>query len=267
MNKKTIILIIIGFVLTILITIGITLAVSKSKQAEKLNSININESEKEKTIKEEKKDTNEEVDVIVEESKEEQPNEKEESKNSIIKDNSNNTNTVNQSTNNQSEITTQNTPAVAPKSEADIVSYVESIESTNTGNTLKNGFVTVIDFIFYGGEIYGKTFAELSNSAKIKIISLALKIDSKIDEYFPGYKETISNTTNRVYTSIKTKLVTLYLDTTVKICNNNPKVCEDAKQGLTELKTNFGITWDFIKDISGAGITKLKDWYEVWREE
>ena len=115
--------------------------------------------------------------------------------------------------------------------------------------------------------LYGKTFKELTNSAKLKIIAAAIKVDTKIEEYYPGYKESISSTTNKIYTNVKSKLVTLYLDTTVKICNNNPTTCEDAKQGLNELKQNFGLTWTFIKDISGVGLTKLKDWYNVWKEE
>lgn len=153
------------------------------------------------------------------------------------------------------------------KTEEDVINYVKNVSETSSKTALKEGFVKVVDFLFYDGEIYGKTFKELSNYAKIKIISLAIKIDSKIEEYVPGYKETISTTTNRVYTNLKTKLVTLYLDTTVKICNSNPTLCEDAKEGLQELKDSFGLTWNFIKEISGIGIAKLKDWYEVWKEE
>ena len=256
MNKKTIILIIIGFILTILITIGITLVVTKNNEAKKLNRININENEskKEETNKAENTGTDIEEEPATEENNVS-------SKNNVIKDQSSAKNNGSQTA--QPTIPTEENK----KSEADVVKYVENISLESTGNKLKTGFVTTIDFLFYGGEIYGKTFSELSNSAKIKIITLALKIDSKIDEYFPGYKESISTTTNKVYTNIKTKLVTLYLDTTVKICNNNPTLCEDAKQGLTELKQDFGLTWDFIKDISGVGFSKLKDWYEVWREE
>ena len=38
-----------------------------------------------------------------------------------------------------------------------------------------------------------------------------------------------------------------------------------AKEGFVDLKTNFGITWDIIKELASNGITKLRDWYEIWR--
>lgn len=269
MKKKQIILIIIGFILTVAITVTLTLIFTKEKEEHKLNRVNINEQE---TKKEEIKKEEEIIpDIIENEEKQDnlenknevitKPNKKEEINNNINND------TNNVQIKNEEEITLPENNIEQPKSEADIISYVEEIPKSNAADKLKNGFVTVIDFIFYDGEISGKTFAELSSSAKLKIIIAALKIDAKIEEYFPEYKEKISATSTKVYTNVKSKLITLYLDTTVKICNSNPTLCIDAKAGLQDLKDNFGLTWSFIKDISGVGITKLKNWYEVWKEE
>lgn len=255
MNKKTI-LIICGFILTIILTAILTIVIIKPKEEDKLNNTtNVIENES----KIEKADEN----------KVETPTEKDDVS-TEINENKSEEIIVNKETSNNSEITSDDT--ITPdsnntNSEADVINYVQDISLSGAGDKLKSGFVTIIDFLFYDGEIYGKTFSELSSSAKIKVISLALKIDAKVEEYFPGYKETISNTTNKVYTNIKSKLVSLYLDTTVKICSNNQKLCIEAKRGLNELKQNFNVTWEFVKDISGVSITKIKDWYEVWKEK
>lgn len=179
------------------------------------------------------------------------------------------------SSNNQQQENTQtnqNNNQTIVSTEEDIVSYFENLNNqvkkynTNSNDeslskTIKSKFVECVDFIFYGTKIKGKTFEELSNEAKIKIISLALSVDSKIDEYFPGYKDTISNK----YQSIKSKLIEKYLETTTNICNNDPNLCQTAKENFSSLKENFGITWDLIKDIASNGLSKLKDWYEIWR--
>lgn len=154
-----------------------------------------------------------------------------------------------------------------------VVSYFETLnnnldtysQNKSLGQTIKDGFVTVVDFLFYDGEIKGYTFDELSATAKLKVLKLAFSIDSKIENYFPGYKEQISETGSKIYTNVKSKAIELYLDITTKVCADNPDTCEVAKEGLSDLKTNFSLTWNFIKDISGVGLSKLKAWYEVWK--
>ena len=75
--------------------------------------------------------------------------------------------------------------------------------------TLTNTFITLTDFIFYNGTIKGKTFNELTTSAKESVIALYEKIDNKIEEKFPGYKEQIKETSTKTYNNIKEKLTTL----------------------------------------------------------
>ena len=177
--------------------------------------------------------------------------------------------------NNQNNQTSNNTQTIQSTteenySEDDVVNYFNDLDNNLTTysdndetlkNKIKTNFVKCIDFIFYGKEIGGKTFAELSNSAKIKILKIAFSIDSKIDSKIPGYKDTISS----AYHNIKSKLVEKYLETTTKICESDQELCKNAKAGFQDLKTNFGITWDIIKSIAGKGTTKLKNWYEIWR--
>lgn len=178
----------------------------------------------------------------------------------------------NQTTTEQNNQNNQSTQTTTEEnySEDDVVNYFNDLDNNLTTysdndetlkSKIKTNFVKCIDFIFYGKEIGGKTFAELSNSAKIKILKIAFSIDSKIDSKIPGYKDTISS----AYHNIKSKLVEKYLETTTKICESDQELCKNAKAGFQDLKTNFGITWDIIKSIAGECSTKLKNWYEIWR--
>lgn len=181
-------------------------------------------------------------------------------KNNIDTNNTNSFNNQNQSNNALNNIDTS--------ADAQVLSYFNELQddfnSTSIKDSVKNGFITVVDFLFYNGKIKGYTFSELSNYAKLKVLAMALYFDSKIDKYFPGYKESISNTTGKIYTNIKEKIVSAYLTLTTNICANNEELCADAKSGFNELKTNFGLTWDLIKDIAGDGLVNLKKWYEIW---
>ena len=181
-------------------------------------------------------------------------------------DNQNNIDESNNS-NNNNETNDNNTDT---NTDTSIITYFQNLDNQLTtydnndetlGQTIKNNFVKCIDFIFYNKEINGKTFNELTNDTKLKILSITLSIDSKIDKKLPGYKDSINNT----YQNIKTKLIEKYLETTTDICNNDPILCITAKEGFADLKTNFGITWDVIKELASNGVSKLKDWYEIWR--
>ena len=128
----------------------------------------------------------------------------------------------------------------------------------------KEYFITIVDFIFYDGKIKGHTFNDLSSTAKLKIISIALKIDNKIEEYIPGYKETISSNGSKIYNNVKEKLVTLYLDISTEICKNHENGCNTAKEIFKDVKDNCRIGWDFVKKLVSSGTSKLKEWYEVY---
>ena len=192
--------------------------------------------------------------------------------NNISSNNSNNSNTntskENNTTNENSNKTETNKNTVTAKSADEaVLTYVREIEEdTNNGITdsLKSGFITVVDFLFYDGTIAGHTFNELTTSAKLEVLKAALWIDDKVDSVFPGYKETISNGANKVYTSVKNLIVEAYLNITTSICENNSELCENAKEDFQSLKKSFGFTWDLIKDLASSGLDKLKDWYEIW---
>ena len=156
-------------------------------------------------------------------------------------------------------------------SEEDVVNYFEKNYDEVNNNSwddvkdkAKEYFITIVDFIFYDGKIKGHTFNDLSSTAKLKIISIALKIDNKIEEYIPGYKEKISSNGSKIYNNVKEKLVTLYLDISTEICKNHENGCNTAKEIFKDVKDNCKIGWDFIKKLVSSGTSKLKDWYEVY---
>lgn len=156
-------------------------------------------------------------------------------------------------------------------SEEEIVNYFEDNYNeinSNTWDNVKNNakeyFITIVDFIFYDGEIKGHTFNDLSTSAKLKIISIALKIDSKIEDHIPGYKETISSNSSKIYNNVKERLVTLYLDISVEICKNHENGCNTAKEIFKDIKDNCRIGWNFVKKLVSSGTSELKEWYEVY---
>lgn len=153
--------------------------------------------------------------------------------------------------------------------EEDVVNYFQNmeLEIENSGSfkeKFKQYFITIVDFIFYDEEIKGYTFDELSDIAKIKIISFALKIDNKIEEYIPGYKETISATSNRVYSDIKEKLVMSYMDISTLICKDNEVSCNEVKEIFGEIKDVCKIGWSFIKNIVSNSAIKVREWYEIY---
>ena len=185
--------------------------------------------------------------------------------------------TINQNTETNSTISTttnsnNNTQDdIQNESSTDVISYLsnyyDELEKTNiTEKTIKERFVSLVDFIFYDGEINNTTFKELTTETKLKVLHFFLKIDNKIEEKYPNYKNTISSTGNKIYTNAKSKALELYLNTTTEVCNNNESVCETAKEGLKDLKNNFSLTFDFIKTIAGKGIDKIAGWYKIWKE-
>lgn len=206
-------------------------------------------------------DNNEEIDNKNDENIEKENNINNKDNNAT---NSNQNNTTNSNNGNQNT----NTNEKVESADTAVLNYVNDLQTEmdkpSLGETAKKGFITVVDFLFYNGTIKGYRFNELTNSAKLKVLSVALYFDSKIDKYFPGYKESISNTSKKIYTNVKESIVSAYLDITTAICSTNSELCNSAKDGFQSLKKNFGLTFDLIKEIAGDGISNLKNWYEIW---
>ena len=144
---------------------------------------------------------------------------------------------------------------IAVPSKADLLKLISQLEirsSKNMNNILETN-KKILDKI--------RSSYILSNPMSIYEIK-EQKLDNLIEKHYPEYKENISSS----YKNVKTKLVELYLDKTSEYCakEGNEKVCKQAKFDFQELKKAYGITWEFIKNLGSKGLTKLKEWYEVY---
>ncbi len=153
--------------------------------------------------------------------------------------------------------------------ENDIKTYFvgtyENVKNGSLKNNLKETFVTIVDFVFYDGEISGVHFSSLSNSAKLTILKYTLLIDSEIEKLIPNYKETIGDG----YKNIKEKLIGEYMNSLSYVCSKNKDECAKFKLEFNELKEKVSITWVNIKDAFKmyANKTKnsLEEWYKIFK--
>lgn len=135
---------------------------------------------------------------------------------------------------------------------------------------VKTKFVELVDFIFYGTEINGVTFNELTEDTKQKLIEIVNRIDNKIEEKVPGYKDTISNGAKESYTFLidKLKQGIDYADSKIE-----EKI---GTEKYDEIKENMAETTEKVKDSGSVAVEKgkeliettkekIKDWYEGWK--
>ena len=154
---------------------------------------------------------------------------------------------------------------VVISSENDVIAYFnnlnnEVVNETSFSSKLKNGFITVVDFFFYDGEIKGYKFSELTDKAKIEVMKIAFMIDSKIESKFPTYKEYLSSK----YHNFKDEMVSLYMETGSIICDSNIELCTTVKSTFSDIKSFAKIGWSYVKDLIGNGLEKIDDWYLIY---
>lgn len=75
----------------------------------------------------------------------------------------------------------------------------ESTQDKNFKDKASSTFISIVDFLFYDGTIKGISFDELTEKGKEKVLEISSKIDVKLEEKCPGYKEKISNSTSKAY--------------------------------------------------------------------
>lgn len=149
---------------------------------------------------------------------------------------------------------------------------IKSVDNTNIDESLekklKKNFIILTDFIFYDGKINGKTFNELSDEAKAKILLIYERIDNKIETLFPNYKEEIRKSANKAYNNIKegiAKLKEKYIEKVGdEAYENTMKIYEEDKERLKEaympiIEKARERTFE-LKD-------KAESWYKKFKEE
>lgn len=158
--------------------------------------------------------------------------------------------------------------------EIENINYTESNKET-IKEKLKENFIILTDFIFYDGTIKGKTFNELTTSAKEEILELYEKIDNKIESVYPNYKDEIKDTSTKVYSKAKSMAISLkdylkknYIDSVGEdtyqkemeiIKDTKDKVKEKAEPVIDTAKEKTKETYEKTKD-------KLNTWYQGIKE-
>lgn len=152
--------------------------------------------------------------------------------------------------------------------EEEVQSINDTSTDTNLEKKLKKDFIILTDFIFYDGTIHGKTFNELSDEAKAKILVIYEKIDNKIDSLFPNYKEELRKSTNKVYNNIKEGIAKLKEKYKEKVgdeaYDNTIKIYEEDKERLKEA---YEPVIDKAKEKASEVKEKAKSWYQKFKEE
>ena len=154
----------------------------------------------------------------------------------------------------------------------EFIDYLENVnnevDKVNDENVLKNTFITLTDFIFYGGEIKGIKFNDLTSSVKEKVLNIYEEIDVKIESKFPGYKENIKSNSIKTYNNIKDKLE----EVRNNILNNyKNSVGEDefneTIDSFNEEKENMIDTINTYKPYFDDGKAKAKEYIDKKKDE
>lgn len=142
--------------------------------------------------------------------------------------------------------------------------------SSNFSDKAKATFITIVDFLFYDGTIKGITFNELTNDGKQKVLEIANKIDAKLEEIEPGYKDKISSATSNAYNKaseiIKSGASSLNNFAKEKLGDENYNSIIDAKDELVKYSKNaLNLVGSAGSKLFSSTKDKLNDWYQNFK--
>ncbi len=248
MNKKIIIISIVSGISLLLIgcLIGITYANKKNER------VKIKEEVK-KEIKE-KEDNKEEIKINS------KPNDNEN------KDISNNKDTIKNDNYNEKD------NIVIDELNNTLNNIEKSTRDENFKDKASSTFISIVDFLFYDGTIKGVTFDELTEKGKEKVLEISSKIDVKLEEKCPGYKEKISNSTSKAYQKaskiIKKGAKNINAFAKNALGDDNYQAIIDAKDELVKYSK------ESLNYVTGAGSKvfnntkeKLNEWYQNFKNK
>lgn len=248
MNKKIIIISIVSGISLLLIgcLIGITYANKKNER------VKIKEEVKEE-IKE-KEDSKEEIKI------DSKPNDNEN------KDISNNKDTIKNDNYNEKD------NIVIDELNNTLKNIEESTQDENFKDKASSTFISIVDFLFYDGTIKGISFDELTEKGKEKVLEISSKIDVKLEEKCPGYKEKISNSTSKAYQKaskiIKKGAKNINDFAKSALGDENYQAIIDAKDELAKYSK------EALNYVTGAGSKvfnntkeKLNEWYQNFKNK
>lgn len=148
----------------------------------------------------------------------------------------------------------------------------ESPQDENFKDKASSTFISIVDFLFYDGTIKGISFDELTEKGKEKVLEISSKIDVKLEEKCPGYKEKISNSTSKAYQKaskiIKNGAKNINDFAKNALGDENYQAIIDAKDELAKYSK------EALNFVTGAGSKvfnntkeKLKEWYQNFKNK
>ena len=151
---------------------------------------------------------------------------------------------------------------------------VDTLLKSGTNESIKSKakgvFITIVDFIFYDGQINGVTFSELTEAGKQKVLSIASSIDNRIESKFPGYKESISKTASNAFNKaseiIKSGANNINNFAKEKLGDKNYQDIIDAKDELVlYTKQALSIVGNVGSNLFNKGKDFLNNWYQNFK--
>lgn len=148
----------------------------------------------------------------------------------------------------------------------------ESTRDENFKDKASSTFISIVDFLFYDGTIKGISFDELTEKGKEKVLEISSKIDVKLEEKCPGYKEKISNSTSKAYQKaskiIKKGAKNINDFAKSALGDENYQAIIDAKDELVKYSK------ESLNYVTGAGSKvfnntkeKLNEWYQNFKNK
>lgn len=127
-------------------------------------------------------------------------------------------------------------------------------------NKIKQNFLLITDFIFYNKEINGKTFKDIKENEKERILSSWNQLNKTITEKHPKLIEEIKKVTKNNYNNLKNN----YQNLKDKLINKyNNKISEETKQKTKEKINNIK---ENVKTKEEETRKKISSWYEKYKE-
>lgn len=148
-----------------------------------------------------------------------------------------------------------------------VSSKTDTVLKESAKDKAKGIFITLVDFIFYDGEIKGVKFDELTLNGKKKALEIISNIDLKIENKFPNYKDEISakakNALNKASELIKKGSYNINEFAKEKLGTENYNSLIEAKDDLVKYSKNaISIIGNFSSNLYSSSKEKLKNWYE-----
>lgn len=148
----------------------------------------------------------------------------------------------------------------------------KSTQDENFKDKASSTFISIVDFLFYDGTIKGISFDELTEKGKEKVLEISSKIDVKLEEKCPGYKEKISNSTSKAYQKaskiIKKGAKNINDFAKNALGDENYQAIIDAKDELVKYSK------ESLNYVTGAGSKvfnnikeKLNEWYQNFKNK